>query len=69
MLQKVSNMMINGYDVKEICISNDIFGGKEINDIEIYSDYVCIDLIYKEVLVADISKIEWIVLTKEWKYD
>lgn len=60
MLQEVLGKLREGYVIKEICIDNDIFGGKEIEDIDIYTDFVCIELIYEELLYAQISSVNWV---------
>lgn len=64
MLNAVLNKMEKGWEIKEICIDNDIFSGKEITDITVNfnSNYVCIELIYDELLYTQLNKINWVML-------
>lgn len=74
MLQEVLEKTREGYKIKEICINNDIFSGKEIESMSIhhdiesgsYSPYcVCIELIYKEILYAQVNQVNWVILEEE----
>lgn len=66
-MQEVLEKIREGYKIKEICIDNDIFSGKEIGDIttNLNSDYVCIELIYDELLYTHVNKINWVILEEE----
>ena len=66
-MQEVLVKIHNGYKIKEICIDDDIFGGKEIKNLNanLYSNYICVELIYNELLYTQINKINWVILEED----
>ena len=65
MLGEVSKLVDKGYKVKQICVKGDVFSEGEIVDIGFRTNYVCIKLIYEEILFVDLDNINWISVVEE----
>lgn len=57
----ITDMLNEGYAIKNICINNEVYGGKLIKHIDFLS-YVCIEFVFDEIMFVPYDKIDYIVL-------
>lgn len=64
-MQIINDMLMEGYELKEVCINDVVYSGMIIRDISITNSYIYLEFTYSEMLFAPLKSVDYVILKED----